>query len=313
VVLSWTIIAIAVMCVLCCWSGPALAADDWVREPPAAETQFEKTVEERGGVHPCDTPDPGFGTYHPWNATLSTGQVLVPRQLRADGVFDLVIHFHGHEAARKEWVRVARQVVFVGIDRGVGSSAYAGAFPDDASFEGFLEEVRRIVGETSGVAEPRLRFLGLSAWSAGYAAVRDLLRTDSARRRVDSVILLDAIHAGYRNSAIDELGLAPFVWLANEAAQGRRFLFVSHSSIVPPGYASTTETARYLMAQLGVRPIATQPRGTDPMGLDLISYYVGASFHVRGYAGNGKMDHCAQLGLLGDVMRVHVSRRWHAR
>jgi len=46
------------------------------------------------------------------------------------------------------------------------------------------------------------------------------------------------------------------------------------------------------------------------MGLDLVSRYTSGNFHVRGYAGNDKMDHCAHIGLLKDVLKVHVKRRW---
>ena len=31
-------------------------------------------------------------------------------------------------------------------------------------------------------------------------------------------------------------------------------MFVSHSSIIPPGYASTTETANFLIEKVGGKP-----------------------------------------------------------
>jgi hypothetical protein len=48
------------------------------------------------------------------------------------------------------------------------------------------------------------------------------------------------------------------------------------------------------------------------MGLDLISRYSRGNFHVRGYNGNDKMDHCAHIGLYRDVLKVHVKRRWNS-
>ena len=89
-------------------------------------------------------------------------------------------------------------------------------------------------------------------------------------------------------------------------------MFVSHSSIIPPGYASTTETANYLISKLGGRPRKALPRRSDPMGLELISRYSRGNFHVCGYRGNDKMDHCAHIGLYRDVLKVHVSRRWNS-
>ena len=48
------------------------------------------------------------------------------------------------------------------------------------------------------------------------------------------------------------------------------------------------------------------------MGLDLISRYSRGKFHVRGYSGNDKMDHCAHIGLYRDVLKVHVMPRWNS-
>ena len=89
-------------------------------------------------------------------------------------------------------------------------------------------------------------------------------------------------------------------------------MFVSHSSIIPPGYASTTETANFLIFKLGGKPQKTRPRSSDPMGLDLVARYSRGDFHVRGYSGNDKMDHCAHIGLLHDVLKVHVKPRWNS-
>jgi hypothetical protein len=32
-----------------------------------------------------------------------------------------------------------------------------------------------------------------------------------------------------------------------------------------------------------------------------VEYFTRGNFHVRGYAGNGKSDHCAQIATLRDV------------
>ena len=90
------------------------------------------------------------------------------------------------------------------------------------------------------------------------------------------------------------------------------FMFMSHSSIIPPGYASTTETANFVIQKLRGRARKTRPRSSDPMGLELISRYDRGNFHVRGYKGNDKMDHCAHIGLLRDILKVHVRRRWRS-
>ena len=66
------------------------------------------------------TPDPGFGVYDAWSGSgMSIGQVLLPHQggVTRNGQFDVVIHFHGHEPIRKEFVKSAKGIVLVGIDQ----------------------------------------------------------------------------------------------------------------------------------------------------------------------------------------------------
>jgi hypothetical protein len=33
---------------------------------------------------------------------------------------------------------------------------------------------------------------------------------------------------------------------------------------------------------------------------------------VRGFRGNGKLDHCAHIGLYRDVLRAYIARRWNS-
>jgi hypothetical protein len=67
-----------------------------------------------------------------------------------------------------------------------------------------------------------------------------------------------------------------------------------------------------LIEKVGGKPQKSRPRGTDPMGLDLNTRFSKGNFHVRGFDGNDKMDHCAHIGLLRDVLKVHVRPRWHS-
>jgi hypothetical protein len=201
--------------------------------------------------------------------------------------------------------------VLVGISLGVGSGAYEKAFRDTQAFPGLIESVEAAVAEHSGRKSARARRIALTAWSAGYGAVRAILSQPAARARIDSVILLDGLHCDYAGGGgLEQQSLAPFVRFAREAAKGRRLMVVSHSAIVPPGYASTTETANYLVRELGGKPRRAQARASDPLGLVLTSRFDARDFHVRGYAGQAEPDHCAHLGLLGDVLKVHLLPRW---
>ena len=285
----------------------------WVTAKPTSETQTQKTANVRG-VNPCNTPDNGFGIYDRWSRESSIGQLIMPQRggIGRDGAFDVMIHFHGHEPVRKEWVRVMEGPVHVGIDLGIGSGPYMTAFSGPDSFKRLLESVEKAMAKKTGKKNARVRKVGLSAWSAGYGAVQEIIAKPANAELVDMVILLDGLHSGYQGGMVNETQIKPFVEWAQAAARGEKFMFVSHSSIIPPGYASTTETANFLIYKVGGKPTRTKPRNNDPMGLDLISRYSRGKFHVRGYAGNDKMDHCAHIGLYRDVLAVHVIPRWNS-
>lgn len=288
------------------------AKTPWYLQKPRAPTQTQKSAKARG-VNPCNTPDPGFGVYDRWSRAPSMGQMIAPQRggVTASGRFDVMFHFHGHEPVRKEWVRVMNGTVLVGIDLGIGSGPYEAAFGSPQAFEKLVESVEQAMAKKTG-KNARARKIGLSAWSAGYGAVQRIISQSYGKRVVDAVILLDGLHCGYSGDSLNEVQIEPFIDWSRQAASRRKFMFVSHSSIIPPGYASTTETANFLIWKLGGKPRRSRPRGTDPMGLDLISRYTRGSFHVRGYTGNDKMDHCAHIGLYRDVLKVHIKPRWRS-
>jgi hypothetical protein len=300
---------------LCAGAAPAQVKKpnlsvSFVAKKPPASTQTSKSVAERGGLNPCNTPDPGFGSYDKWTRGIEMGQLIMPTNKRfaRGGRFDVVFHFHGHEAARKEWITVMDGAVLVGIDLGLGSGPYETAFDAPDAFARLVASVERAVEKKTG-RPAQARKIGLSAWSAGYGAVQKILGQKLGKERVDTVVLLDGLHCGYQGQSVNALQIRAFSDFAKQAAAKQKLMFVSHSSIIPPGYASTTETANFLIHEVGGAPKAS--RGAGPLGMDLISRYTQGNFHVRGFSGNDKMDHCAHLGLYRDVLKIHLKPRWN--
>lgn len=295
-------------------------APGWVLAEPAPETQGEKPSAARGGVFPCAAPDPGFAHYAKWVQVAPMAHVLAPpaapnlATVRADGGFDVVLHFHGREPLRKEWVRAmegsASDAVLVAVDIGIASEPYRETFRDPRTFGQVLLAVEAELQRRSGNPHAFAQNITLSAWSAGYGAIGQLLSQPMAQTRVGSVVLLDGLHAGFEDASLNAERMQPFVDFAKLAAAGSRLMFVSHSSIRTPGYASTTQTARYLIWKVGGRPQSTSSTASDPMGLDRYATFSQGNFHVRGFVGSGASDHCAHLGLMRDVLNVHLQPFW---
>lgn len=259
----------------------------------------------------CNTADPGFGIYDSWNRNVSLGQILMPRKggLTSKNEFDVIIHFHGSEAIRKTLVKAARGVFFVGIDLGIGSGAYQSTFLAPDVFLELLDSIEKVVAEHAHKTHAHIRKLGLSGWSAGYGAIREILRQD-ASDRVDSVVLIDGLHADYDEtdaSGMRTEQLAPFVRFAKRAARGNKFMFVSHSKIIPPGYASSTVTAHYLVKMLHGK--IAKSAGYDGLRLSRYEQAKIGKFLMRGYLGDGKLDHCAEVGVMTGVVAA-IEKRW---
>ncbi len=276
---------------------------DWVKARP--RFQYSHSAAERGGVEPCTTQPLDTSAYTEW-ASLQRGRYVMPRDAPTDsaGRFDLIIHLHGDEPVLRELVKSEQRFVLYALTL-PPEEGYAGAFSGSHFYEAIVAEVEQAVSQrTARVA--RARRVLMSAWSAGFSGVAAAL-SQPVSKDVDAVVLVDGLHAPRTDLEAFKAQLQPFVDYASRAAAGDRFLFVSHSSIDPPDFASTTECAHYLIASIGGKPLSV--RRKDALGLELVEYFTRGGFHVRGYAGNDKPDHCAQLGVLRDVYAA-LGRRW---
>jgi len=279
-------------------------AEDWVRARPAEAFQYSLDSRERGGVEPCGTPAPADARER--QRALGNGQLYLPvRAHDANGRFDLVIHLHGGEPVLREIAASAEPFVLYTHTLGLDQS-YATLFSGAELFGALIERIAAAVTERSG-RPARVDRVAVSAWSAGFEGVRALLHQPEDAR-LDAVLLIDGLHAP-RKSEVLAARMAPFIEFARRAERGEKFMLVTHSSIPTEGYASTTETAHHLLAEVGARPLAV--RRDDGFGLSLVELFSRGDLHVRGYAGNDKADHCAQLFLMRRAFTA-LGRRWAA-
>ena len=267
----------------------------------------ELSVEERGGINTCERPDPGYGIFREWVYPRGYGRLLLPREPPADGQgsFDLITQFHGADLARLEYVRADVPAVMLAVRAGPGTS-----YPTMSgrrAFESMVESVERSVRTEYGLDQAHAAHIALASWSGGFSGTRLLLQQSEGIERVDAVVLLDSLHTSRENVPVP-LRLGPFIEFAKRAVAGEVFMFMSYSSIPTDGFASTTETARMLIAELGGHPVVAE--GDGPGGLRLKEVYSEGNFHARGYLGGGKLDHCAHLLLYPEVAQA-LYRRWH--
>jgi hypothetical protein len=227
---------------------------------------------------------------------LRLGALFLPEGFTKDRPATLLIHFHGPGWIAERAVAGISQFACVSVSMGTGSSAYARPFAEAAAFGELLKEAE----EKAGVS---FQTIGLSGWSAGYGAIRAILRRSEDYERIGFVILADGLHAGYvggkpgpKESALVEEDLDVFLRYARDAAAGKKRLLIAHSEVFPGTFASTTETADWLLRKLDVRRRPVLEWG--PLGMQQLSEARKGNLAVIGYAGNSAPDHVDHLHAL---------------
>lgn len=175
----------------------------------------------------------------------------------------------------------------------------------------------------------RIAVLGFSAGSNN--GVRELLRSDDDRRRIDTVLAVDGLHpnlavtpktpprGGY---AAWNAEMEPFAAFGERAALGAAAMVATASQVAAPS-SRNGQTARVL-ADLEADVIARFPAGQDfgpqvlpddyPTSGDplvpLVRHQIG-SFAALWYPGKDKAAHIAQgTAVVRDLWRDVLSRRW---
>ena len=85
------------------------------------------------------------------------------------------------------------------------------------------------------------------------------------------------------------------------APREKRFV-VTHTQIVPGSYASTTETADYLLHQLKLE--RKENKRVGPMQTQQLSEARQGNFVVLGYEGDTAADHVDLLHALADYLKL---------
>lgn len=231
-------------------------------------------------------------------------EVYLPATHQAVPAARLLIHFHGASYVAEQAVYAASEpYVLAVVNLGSGSSVYERAFTDSTTLS------RLIAAIEGGLAQrldhpPEISHTVLSAFSAGYGAARALLRAEPTYQALDGVLLLDGLHTDYvpartplaDGGRLETTKLDPFLKLARDATQGTKRFLMAHSEIFPGTYASTTETADYLIQRLDLARTPVLQWG--PVGMQQLSEVRRGHFTVLGFAGNSAPDHVDHLHAL---------------
>jgi hypothetical protein len=227
---------------------------------------------------------------------LSMGTMFIPKQVASKDPLPVFVHFHGDGWIAETAAARSGKLAVISVQLGSGSAVYGKPFTDAARF-------RKLIDEASKKAGVRLDVAGLSGWSAGYGAVRAILRHQPYYKQVRWVILLDGLHASYdKGKRPRPADLDVFVQLAKDAVAGKKRFLVTHTRIEPGSYASTTESSDYLLAQAGVKRRAMP--GPGPSRLPRESEARQKGLLVIGCAGTTAAVHVDHLHALPALLEL---------
>jgi hypothetical protein len=251
---------------------------------------------------------------------------LLPDFASPDGVYDVVIHFHGNtDLVEQSLAYAGIGAVFVPQNYGVGSGPYEERFAAEGALPEVLDRVQAAMVKR-GLAGARLGRVALVAWSAGYGAVLRILEHERVAERIDAVILLDALHIGRvpGGRAPDVDRVLPYERFARWATEGRKLFTITHSDIAPDAYVGAHDTADVLLRRVGVLRYAGGEEATIPplpavegvlskrqrQPLSPLTLADRGRFTVRGYAGDGPEHHIYHLLEMASIALPDLAAWW---
>jgi hypothetical protein len=232
----------------------------------------------------------------------------------ADGDVVLTAHFHGaHWFTIQEHTARGLKGPLLNFDLGLGSEAYKQPFEDEKRFAGMLRAVEKELRKRGG-REVRVSAVDISSFSAGYAAVRELLQVPEYFELIRRIVLLDSLYGAYKTGARGRIvheaaseHIQPWVPFAEAAVKGQKTFLITYSDVPTPSYANSADTATTLVRTVGVsiQPVAanSNPASSEP-DYPLTRRADLGHFHAWGYAGKDQKAHLTHARHLGEFWQA---------
>lgn len=273
-----------------------------VQQKATSISQNPSPMEEFIRIHERVSSDDCSGRRINWELQDKKVQLFIPKNNSIASGLDLIIHFHGLSKVTEFAICRKKSQVMVTVSGGSGSSSYEKLFINGDEFTDILNRVQKELGIN------RFSSITLSGWSAGYGAIRALILR--YEEYIDHIILLDGIHASYipenkvlyEGGTIDSTDLNAFLKFGQKAMLGKKRMLITHSSIFPGTFASTTECTEYLVDNLNLKRKAVLKQG--PVGMQQVGEVHSGKFSILSYAGNTAPDHIDHLHGLGYFLNV---------
>lgn len=221
---------------------------------------------------------------------------------------NVIINFHGDDATfRNNVLYAGLNSIIVTVNYSGLSSAYSAPFSSNINlFQTLMDDaIAKVRAESDFPDHTKFRTVTVSSFSAGYGAVREILKQPSYYNRIDELLAADSLYASFTSST-DHTPLASqmvdYKRFALDATLGRKLFFFSHSQVPTFTYCETRECADNLAAYVGDMPFTadnSQGLGT----LDFYRYAHKGNFFMHGALGTDGDSHLEHLRYVGHFLR----------
>ncbi len=223
----------------------------------------------------------------------------------------LFVHFHGAPwFVIQEHVRRGAKEPLAVFALGEGSSTYRAPFEDTNRFARVLTLIESEL-QKRGATDAHITAVDVSSFSAGYGALRELVKSPDSFRIIRRIALLDSMYGGLKPPQQGSTNRVPLaehieVWIpfAKAAMRGEKTFVLAHSQVPTSSYANSAECAAALLARLGLKAqlAATNsiPAARDP-DFPLLTRADTNGLHIWSYGGTDAQAHMTHARHLAEV------------
>lgn len=227
----------------------------------------------------------------------------------------LTMHFHTAPwFIIQEHVRRGATNPLACFQLGEGSTVYRRAFEDRDRLDRCIRAVETQLREHSALPNLVVSELELSSFSAGYGAIREIVKSPAYVERIAAIVLADSMYGSFATNAPPDASsrrpagehIDPWVPFAQAAAKGAKTFVISYSDVPTTAYASSRQCAEALLQRLELShsaPAAQSPASTDPE-FPLLRRTDAGGLHIWGYGGTNAQAHLTHLRHLADLWRA---------
>jgi hypothetical protein len=219
------------------------------------------------------------------------------------GGADLLVHFHGDPQTIWNNAQYANlNAIIVTVNYSGLSSAYSTPFSNAALFQTLLDEALTKVRQQADFPDTlEWDKLGVSSFSAGYGAVREILKSAGYRNQIDALLAADSLYATTAGDGTPlDSQMADYETFATLAKNGSKTFLFSHSQVPTFTYETTEECGTELLQHLG---LSATPLNAN--GLGTLNFYRQAqsgNFRLWGALGSDGDAHLEHLRYIGEFL-----------